>query len=370
MSVVTLQVGQCGNQVGSALFSTMWDSLTSGAGRDSAALHTFFREEDSMHGATHCARAVLMDMEAKVISATLRSPTAIQAQAEHAGLGQSSLAWRYNSKGSFHQQSGCGNNWAAGFHTYAPQFREHIIELIQKEVERCDHLGGFLLLQSLAGGTGAGLGAAIAEMLRDEFPSTFLLNHSIWPYASGEVIVQSYNTILSLSHATEHSDGLILVENEALHRTCQSLLSIRSPSFQDLNAVAARAMTAALLPANLIRTHSGIAAVMDRGYGRLRLLGDLVEHLNCHPAYPVLTSHMVPQIPDRSMTFETFSWPGILKRLRQMLLTGSKLEEGMNWSVKPGGTDASKSLANYLILRGEVQTACKIAGAAADCPLP
>ena len=57
------------------------------------------------------------------------------------------------------------------------------------------------------------------------------------------------------------------------------------------------------------------------------------------------------------MTFETFTWPSVLKRLRQMLLTGSKLEEGMNWNVRLGGSDRSsiiKSLANYLVLRGEV----------------
>lgn len=56
------------------------------------------------------------------------------------------------------------------------------------------------------------------------------------PYESGEVTVQSYNTALSLSHAAEHSDGVVLVENEVLHRTCQALLGIRSPSFQVLSA--------------------------------------------------------------------------------------------------------------------------------------
>ena len=68
---------------------------------------------------------------------------------------------------------------------------------------------------------------------------------------------------------------------------------------QDLNAVAARAISAALLPAHLVQRNSGLASVMDRGYGRVRLLGDLVEHLSCHPAYPILTSYTVPQVrPD------------------------------------------------------------------------
>lgn len=44
--------------------------------------------------------------------------------------------------------------------------------------------------------------------------------------------MQSYNTALSLSHAAECSDGLMLVENEVLHRTCQLQLGIKNPTFQ------------------------------------------------------------------------------------------------------------------------------------------
>jgi hypothetical protein len=58
------------------------------------------------------------------------------------------------------------------------------------QVEACDALGGFLLLQSMAGGTGAGLGTYVAHALRDEYPSSHALNCCVWPYESGEVIVQ------------------------------------------------------------------------------------------------------------------------------------------------------------------------------------
>lgn len=48
------------------------------------------------------------------------------------------------------------------------------------QAEQADYLGGFLLLQSMAGGTGAGLGTYVAEAIRDTFPSSFLMNHCIW----------------------------------------------------------------------------------------------------------------------------------------------------------------------------------------------
>lgn len=65
------------------------------------------------------------------------------------------------------------------------------------------------------------------------------------------------------------------------------------------------------------------------------------------------------QIPSHSMSFTTFSWPAILKRLRQMLLTGCKVEEGINWGINLDKADRSqikKSLGNYLVLRGQVGT--------------
>lgn len=53
---------------------------------------------------------------------------------------------------------------------------------------------------SLAGGTGSGVGTYVTEMLRDLYPKTFIMNEVIAPYQSGEVIVQSYNALLTLAH--------------------------------------------------------------------------------------------------------------------------------------------------------------------------
>lgn len=48
------------------------------------------------------------------------------------------------------------------------------------QVEHADSLTGFLLLQSMAGGTGAGLGTYVAEALRDEYHSAFVANCCVW----------------------------------------------------------------------------------------------------------------------------------------------------------------------------------------------
>ena len=62
---------------------------------------------------------------------------------------------------------------------------------------------GFLCLMSLAGGTGSGLGTYITEMLRDNYNKQFIINQVVSPYQSGEVIVQNYNSLLTLAHLHE-----------------------------------------------------------------------------------------------------------------------------------------------------------------------
>ena len=56
-------------------------------------------------------------------------------------------------------------------------------------LENLDYFGGFQVYQSLAGGTGSGLGAHIVEKLRDDFPKSCMMNVAVWPYSTGEVIL-------------------------------------------------------------------------------------------------------------------------------------------------------------------------------------
>ena len=63
-------------------------------------------------------------------------------------------------------------------------------------------------------GTGGGLGAYVADALRGEYPTETLMNHCVWPDGGGEVIVQAYNTLLTLSSLLDSSDGVAIVQNE------------------------------------------------------------------------------------------------------------------------------------------------------------
>lgn len=58
------------------------------------------------------------------------------------------------------------------------------------------------------------------------------------------------------------------------------------------------------------------------------LSGELLSALTCHPEYKLLSVSTVPQMPSASVAYSTFSWPGMLKHLRQMLISNTKMEEG------------------------------------------
>ncbi|NXO27111.1 TBD protein, partial [Cisticola juncidis] len=347
MSIVTVQLGQCGNQIGQEVFSVLCSDIRGTHGLCSkkedesyqdCCKERFFCEEES---GVPVARAVLVDMEPKVIS---------QALARAASSGH----WKYSSHSHFCQKQGSGNNWANGYSVHGPRHKEAIMDLVQREAEKCDRLGGFFTIMSMAGGTGSGLGAFVTQSLRDAFPTSFLLNHLIWPYGTGEVIVQNYNSVLTLSHLYHSADALLVHENDAIHKICAQRMNIKQISFRDVNQVIAHQLGSVFQP-----THT---AGGEPGYSR-NPLGDLLELLVSHPEFRMLGLRNIPQMPESSLPYSTFSWPGLLKHLRQMLIANAHMEEGIDWQVRPPHPGSSistnkplhfnTSIANLVILRGK-----------------
>ena len=142
MSIVTVQLGQCGNQVGQELFSTLLQDSAGPLKHNYSQLaeERFFTQKD--HATSDIprleARAVMVDMEPKVIAQTLSKAKA-------------SGRWAYPEGQQFCQKRGSGNNWAHGFCVHGPKAQESIVNMARKEVEKCDLFGGFLTLMSLAG---------------------------------------------------------------------------------------------------------------------------------------------------------------------------------------------------------------------------
>jgi len=93
-----------------------------------------------------------------------------------------------------------------------------------------------MLMHSIAGGTGSGLGSFLLERLNDKFPKKLVQAYSVFPNAQeGDVVVQPYNALLTLKRLTNHADSVVVLDNGALARIATDRLHVQTPSFDQTN---------------------------------------------------------------------------------------------------------------------------------------
>jgi len=91
------------------------------------------------------------------------------------------------------------------------------LEAARRAAEASDEALDIVIVHSLAGGTGSGLGSRVVEALRSEmFRRNFILSSAVAPDIGGDTILQSYNAALTLEKLTEHCDGVALFRNGPL----------------------------------------------------------------------------------------------------------------------------------------------------------
>lgn len=147
---------------------------------------------------------------------------------------------------------GAGNNWAQGY-SAGERIYEEVMEMVDREAEGSDSLEvivlhvllndahrdgiqGFMLMHSIAGGTGSGLGSFLLERLNDKFPKKLIQTYSVFPNAQeGDVVVQPYNALLTLKRLTNHADSVVVLDNGALARISADRLHVQTPTFDQTN---------------------------------------------------------------------------------------------------------------------------------------
>ena len=94
-----------------------------------------------------------------------------------------------------------------------------------------------MMLHSIAGGTGSGLGSFLLERLNDRFPKKLIQTYSVFPDTtnSGDVVVHPYNSLLSMRRLTQNADSVVVLDNGALSRISADRLHVQTPSFQQTN---------------------------------------------------------------------------------------------------------------------------------------
>ena len=225
-STLTIQVGQCGNQVGQSILECL-DLNSSSPLYESCPSH--FRESPNEKNTKPIARSILIDTEPKVISKCLNPADPYNNNNndnnDDDDSNKKERGWRYsNSNASILSQSGCGNNSALGSSYLSNNFslNEEVLNQIRREYETNDYTGSISIIHSLAGGTGSGLGSSLTSSLRDIYSAkSALTNTVISPFPTGEVIVQDYNTLLTLDVLQSDSDGIMWLKNSEVSDICK-----------------------------------------------------------------------------------------------------------------------------------------------------
>ena len=63
-----------------------------------------------------------------------------------------------------------------------------------------------MLLHSIAGGTGSGLGSYLLERMNDRYPKKLIQTYSVF---GGDVVVNPYNSLLAMRRLTQNADSVV-----------------------------------------------------------------------------------------------------------------------------------------------------------------
>jgi len=233
--IITLQVGQCGNQIGMEFWKQLClehginqngileDFATHGGDRKDVF---FYQADDDQY----IPRALLIDLEPRVLNHV-----------------KNSMPRLYNQENIYQhpEGGGAGNNWACGY-SIGSTVQEEILEMIDREADGSESLEGFLMCHSIAGGTGSGMGSFLLERLNDHFPKKLIQTYSVFPNQQdgGDVVVQPYNSLLTLKRLTLNADAVVVLDNTALNRIATERLRVETPSVEQINQLVSTVMAA------------------------------------------------------------------------------------------------------------------------------
>jgi len=255
--IIHVQVGQCGNQVGTAFMTKVveehgmkkkdgrWDNEREeklkaegnwsdmdgdGVPDEIEKIDVFFRsgntDEVGYKNNRYTPRAVLVDLEPGTLDDIKGCP----------------IGGVFDPSNMCFGSNGAGNNWAKGHYTEGAELVEQVMDRIRKESEKADAAQGYQLFHSLGGGTGSGMGTLLLLKIRDAYPDKITCTYSVFPSPKvSDTVVEPYNAVLSSHQLLENSDETFIVDNEALYNIMHNVLKKTTVEYAILNELIAKA---------------------------------------------------------------------------------------------------------------------------------
>ncbi|KAJ3013861.1 hypothetical protein HKX48_005489 [Thoreauomyces humboldtii] len=279
--MIVLQIGQCGIQIGQQFFSIL-----------EAENQSNEKLDRSLSG----FRQTIIDTERK----TWRK--------HQASTRKSKFPTRYIDNGS----SGRGNNWAHGY--WDVSHLESILSTVRKQTEAADNHDGFMMLHSIAGGTGSGLGSRVAEELRDQYPKNYLTTFAVTPFSTGDTALQHYNSLLSLGWMQKYSDMIGIFSNDAVMGTVTRQYGLMSSgggipkvTLDNMNEYIAHCIAGLFLPVTEIQSIGGELKYKPKPSACD--VWNLIAELTPVPGCKLTSSSSSTLIPDVRVTKKPLSAP-------------------------------------------------------------
>lgn len=222
--IITLQAGQCGNQVG----IQYWNQLANEHGILSDGTQLPYSNEDLQfetrenQSQKSNIRSDRPDLFFTLSDDNKYTPRLIMIDLEPSVITKATSALPMLNPRNIHLSEnggGAANNWQHGY-LYGLNHQEDLTNLIDRELDKCENLSTFQLFHSVAGGTGSGVGSLLLELLNDRYGSKKIINtFLIFPSneKTSDIVVQPYNTMLTLKRLIDFSDCTFVFENDSLN---------------------------------------------------------------------------------------------------------------------------------------------------------
>lgn len=301
-NTIVVSVGQAGNQIA----ASFWKTLCQEHGIDPQTGQTaqgaeprgnwsafFSKLGGEASGGSYVPRTVMVDLEPSVI--------------DHIRGSTGSL---FNPANLISRTEGAGGNFAVGYLGEGREILPEVMARIEAEVDRCDNVGGIIVIQSTGGGTGSGLGSLIIETIKERHPEFPVLSCAILPSPQvSSVVTEPYNTVFALNTLRRVADACLIFDNEALFQLAHRKWNIESPTVDDLNLL----ITEALAGLTASMRFSGFLTVEIS-------LRELLTNLVPQPSLHFLMISFAPLTPPDRSKFEEM---GIEEMIRSLFDNGS-----------------------------------------------
>lgn len=229
--VISIHVGQGGVQVGNACWELYClehgiqpDGRVDGPHEDDA-FSTFFNETGN---GKYVPRCCFIDLEPTVVDEVRTGTYRKLFHPDQLITGKEDAA----------------NNYARGHYTVGKELIDTCMDKIRKLADQCSGLQGFLVFQSVGGGTGSGFGSLLLEQLSTDYGKKSKLDFCVYPSPLlATSVVEPYNSVLSTHSLLEHADVAFMLDNEAIYDICKRSLGIAQPTYTNLNRLIAQVIS-------------------------------------------------------------------------------------------------------------------------------